>query len=73
MRYALLMDVHSTAAPEPVWQLLGWLVPRAPNLAGVSFEMLEEAELPADIVRAQLTRLRAIWDRSHRSGVHGAA
>ena len=43
------------------------------HLAGVSFEMLEEAELPADIVRAQLTRLRAIWDRSHRSGVHGAA
>jgi hypothetical protein len=52
---------------------LGWLVPRAPNLAGVSFEMLEEAELPADIVRAQLTRLRAIGDRSHRSRVHGAA
>jgi uncharacterized protein len=67
------MDVHCTAVPEPVWQLLGWLVPRAPNLAGVSFEMLEEAGLPADIVRAQLTRLRAIWDRNHRSRVHAAA
>jgi uncharacterized protein (UPF0276 family) len=35
----LLTDVHSTAVPEPVWQLLDWLVPRAPNLAGVSFEV----------------------------------
>jgi len=29
-----------------VWQLLGWLVPRAPNLAGVSFEMLEKPSSP---------------------------
>jgi len=47
--------------------------PGSAELRAVSLEMLEEAELPADIVRAQLTRLRAIWDRSHRSRVHGAA
>ena len=75
-----LMDVHSTVVPEPVWELLEWLVPRAPHLAGVSFEMLEEAALPAAVVREQLERLRAIWQRSHprasrdaAQGAHGAA
>jgi uncharacterized protein len=60
-----LMDVHSTVVPEPVWELLEWLVPRAPHLAGVSFEMLEEAALSPDVVRGQLERLRAIWHRTH--------
>src|SRR5262249_25519710 len=27
-----LMDVHSRVVPEPVWELLDWVVPRAPNL-----------------------------------------
>ncbi len=61
----LLMDVHSTVVPEPVWEMLEWLVPRAPHLAGVSFEMLEEATLSPEDVRRQLTRARAIWDRTH--------
>jgi uncharacterized protein (UPF0276 family) len=60
-----LMDVHSAAVPEPVWELLDWIVPRAPNLAGVSFEMLAEAALPGDVVREQLLRARGIWERSH--------
>jgi uncharacterized protein (UPF0276 family) len=60
-----LMDVHSTIVPEPVWELLEWLVPRAPNLAGVSFEMLEEAALPPATVCEQLERARAIWQRTH--------
>jgi len=72
-----LMDVHSTVVPEPVWQLLEDLVPRAPHLAGISFEMLEEAALPAELVRGQLERLRAIWDRTHgrarQDGGRGAA
>lgn len=60
-----LMDVHCAAVPEPVWEMLEWLVPRAPNLAGVSFEMMEEAELPAEVVRQQLGRAREIWERTH--------
>lgn len=60
-----LMDVHSTVVPEPVWALLEWLVPRAPHLAGVSFEMLEEAALAPEVVRDQLERLRAVWQRTH--------
>ena len=67
-----VMDVHSAAVPEPVWDLLAWLVPRAPHLAGISFEMLEEAALPADVVRRQLERIRAIWELRHpRAGQDG--
>lgn len=60
-----LMDVHCAAVPEPVWAMLEWLVPRAPNLAGVSFEMMEEAELSAEVIREQLERAREIWERTH--------
>lgn len=72
-----LMDVHSTVVPEPVWELLEWLVPRAPNLAGLSFELLEETNLTPERVREQILRARAIWDRHHRperrERPHGAA
>jgi uncharacterized protein (UPF0276 family) len=72
-----LMDVHSKVVPEPVWDLLEWLVPRAPHLAGVSFEMLEEAAISPEEVRGQLERLRAIWERTHprarKDVAHGAA
>ncbi|ACY14134.1 DUF692 domain-containing protein [Haliangium ochraceum] len=60
-----LMDVHSEAVPEPVWELLEWLVPRAPQLAGVSYELLEEAKLSPAAVRHQLERARDIWERHH--------
>ena len=67
-----LMDVHDRAVPAPVWDLLAWLVPRAPNLAGVSFEILEEASLTGDEVAAQLDRARAIWELTHpRAGSLG--
>jgi uncharacterized protein len=72
-----LMDVHDNVVPEPVWELLEWLVPRAPHLAGISYELLEEAQVGPDSIRRQLERARAIWDRHHRpagrEGNHGAA
>jgi uncharacterized protein (UPF0276 family) len=71
------MDVHCDVVPEPVWELLAWLVPRAPNLAGVSFEMMEEAELSTEVIRDQLGRARQIWERTHprseQRGGRGAA
>jgi uncharacterized protein (UPF0276 family) len=63
---SFLMDVHSTVVPEPVWELLEWLVPRAPHLSGISYELLEETQLAPDTVRGQLERVRAAWDK--RSG-----
>ncbi|MFL5347964.1 MAG: DUF692 family multinuclear iron-containing protein, partial [Hyalangium sp.] len=62
-----LMDVHSEIVPEPVWELLEWLVPRAPNLAGISYELLEETRLGPDEVGRQLERARAIWDKHPRT------
>ncbi len=58
-----LLDSHSAAVPQPVWNALEWLVPRTPNLAGMVFEVLEPA-LPLvglETVRDQLVRLRELW------------
>jgi uncharacterized protein (UPF0276 family) len=59
-----ILDGHRNAVPEPVWSALEWLVPRAPNLAGVVYEVLEPA-LPlvgVEIVRDQLQRLLSTWE-----------
>jgi uncharacterized protein (UPF0276 family) len=59
----LLLDSHSAAVPEPVWRALEWLIPRAPHLAGVVYELLEPA-LPiigVATLREQLERLRDLW------------
>lgn len=72
-----LMDVHSDVVPEPVWELLEWLVPRAPHLAGISYELLEEARLTPDVVLRQVERARALWRRhpalAREGARHGAA
>jgi len=61
-------DAHSGPSPEPVWSLLEEIMPRTPNLKGITFEF-HDSYFPvfgADGVRAQLDRARAIWSR-HRS------
>jgi uncharacterized protein (UPF0276 family) len=61
-----LLDVHSDVIPEPVWDLFAWLAPRLPNLAGVVYELLEQA-LPivgVDRVRRQLERIHELWARA---------
>ncbi len=59
-----LTDIHTREVPEPVWQLLEWIAPRAPNLAGIVYEVMEPAVplLGAERLTAQLTRVRRIWD-----------
>ena len=60
-----ILDGHCNVVPEPVWTALEWLLPRAPNLAGVVYEVLEPA-LPLvgeAAVREQLQRLRSTWSR----------
>ncbi len=59
------LDSHSDAMPPEVREMVAWLLPRAPNLAGLVFEVQEPA-LPAfgvDALRAELTWLRTAWDR----------
>lgn len=56
-------DSHSGACPEPVWELLEFLVPRAPNLRAVTFEFHDSyyGQIGRAGVRAELERARAIF------------
>ena len=56
-------DSHSGVPPEPVWELLDDLVPRAPNLRGITFEF-HDSYLPQigfDGVRHVIERAREAW------------
>ncbi|MFN7927384.1 MAG: DUF692 family protein [Blastocatellia bacterium] len=59
-----LTDIHTREVPEPVWELLEWVAPRAPNLCGIVYEVMEPAVplLGAARLTAQLERVRRIWD-----------
>jgi uncharacterized protein (UPF0276 family) len=53
--------------PDAVWQLLEYVLPRAPNAAGIVVEIPEHfaPRLGTAAIRAELARARAIWNR-HR-------
>ena len=60
-----MLDVHSDFVPEPVWDLLDWVAPRAPNLSGIVYELLEQA---LDIVGVEgigreLERAHRAWEK----------
>jgi uncharacterized protein (UPF0276 family) len=59
------MDAHDGRVPESVWELLEYTLPRAPNVAGVVFEMLEEhaPRIGAEAIAEELARARTIWQR----------
>lgn len=60
-----MMDVHWDVVPEEVWQMLDWVAPRTPHLAGVVYEILIEAfdVLGIERIRGQLERVRRFWER----------
>lgn len=60
-----LLDSHSGAVPAPVWDLLETVLARAPNVAGVVFEVLEThlPRLGVAGVRRELTEVRIRWDQ----------
>jgi len=62
-------DSHAGPCPEPVWLLLEYAVPRAPNLRAITFEFHDSyygALGPAG-VRAQLQRARGILSAASRA------
>lgn len=61
-------DSHAGACPDAVWSLLDEVVPRAPNLRGITFEFHDSyfPHLETEGLRAQLQRARTIW-RKHRA------
>ncbi|MBI3949647.1 MAG: DUF692 family protein [Acidobacteria bacterium] len=74
-----VLDVHSDVVPEPVWELLDWVAPRTPHLAGIVYELLEQA-LPivgVEGVCRQLERAHTVWEKyctaESGGGTHAAA
>ena len=61
------MDGHDGRVPEPVWELVDEVLPRAPNVAGLVFEVLNEIapRLGVDLIAGELERARRVW-RAHR-------
>ena len=61
------MDAHDGRVPEPVWELLEYVLPIAPNVAGVVFELLEEPaiRLGVSAIADELRRAWRIWNLSH--------
>jgi len=60
-------DSHSGPCPDPVWELLEEVVPRAPHLCGITFEFHDSYYhvLKSDGIRAQLGHAKEVWDRHH--------
>ncbi|HEU4435745.1 MAG TPA: DUF692 family protein, partial [Pyrinomonadaceae bacterium] len=61
------MDAHDGRVPEPVWELLEYVLPIAPNVAGVVFELLEDyaVRLGVPAIENELSRAWQIWNSSH--------
>lgn len=59
------VDAHSGPSPEPVWELLDWVLPRCPNLGGVVFELFGSWFEPTgeEGLLGQLGRMRELWTR----------
>lgn len=57
---ALRLDSHDAAVPEPVWRLLDQVLPRCPNLRGLTLERMEGTVTASDVplLAEELRRLR---------------
>jgi uncharacterized protein (UPF0276 family) len=60
-----LLDSHSDRVPQPVWDALEWILPRASNVAGLVYEVLEQAFAPlgVQVMRDELEHARQVWRR----------
>lgn len=61
------MDGHNAPVPPAVWDLLEYTLPRAPNVAGLVFEMLDDfaVRFGAEAITRELHRAAEIWHRFH--------
>jgi uncharacterized protein (UPF0276 family) len=59
------LDAHSGPSPEPVWELLDWVLPRCPRLGGVVFELFGTwfDTVGEQRLREQLAGMRELWMR----------
>lgn len=68
-RKGFQLDVHSNHTPEPVWDLLHWLLGRAPNVKAVVYELLEQAlgTVTEKGICQNLERARFHWEQTRYS------
>ncbi len=62
---SIITDIHTDVVPEPVWQLLEWVAPRAVNLSGIVYEILDQAIhiIGANGIKEQLIRAHYVWEK----------
>lgn len=58
-------DAHSGPCPDEVWRLLDDVLPRCPNVRGVTFEIVagHYDRLGPDVIAAEVARMREAWER----------
>jgi uncharacterized protein (UPF0276 family) len=63
-RDGFLMDAHDNVVPQPVWDLLAYVLPRAPKAAGVLYEVLDRyvPKVGVAAMLRELERVRTVWE-----------
>ncbi len=61
---SLRLDSHEDAVPEPVWELLEQVLPRCPNLRGLTLERMENTVTAQDapLLKEELRRARGLLE-----------
>ena len=59
------LDSHSGPTPEPVWEMLDYVLPRTRNLAGIVFELFGSwySTMGESGLSAELVRIKQAWRR----------
>lgn len=72
-------DLHNNLVPDPVWEMLRWILTNAPNIKGVTLEVQGPAHTSRsraiddswpEMIKRDLDRTRAIWDEVRGKGAH---
>jgi uncharacterized protein (UPF0276 family) len=71
----LYLDAHSGPSPEPVWELLDWVLPICPNVGGVVFELFGTwyDRVGEQRLVEQLARMKDVWSRHQPAPAPSAA
>ncbi len=73
-RDGFYMDAHDGPVPAQVWELLEYTLPRAANVAGVVFEVLDRyaPDLGVPGIMNELAHAQSIWQRCRTTGQRAA-
>ncbi len=68
------LDSHSGPTPEPVWEMLDYVLPRAEDAGGIVFELFGSwyATMNERGLSAELARMKQAWSRGQAASGHAA-